>query len=91
MSVRLTRERSGVRAPLLPVILPVSCRNFGLVAYLGKRCVRNAETVGSNPIGSTFIKRKQKGNQTLYLITFLLLISYFMKPAASGLVLPHAA
>ena len=26
---------------------------FGVIAQLGERCVRNAEVVGSNPIGST--------------------------------------
>ena len=30
---------------------------FGVIAQLGERCVRNAEVVGSNPIGSIgFVK-----------------------------------
>ena len=35
--------------------VPVRNRSgtFGAVAQLGERCVRNAEVVGSNPIGST--------------------------------------
>ena len=51
MSVRLTRERSWVRAPLLPFC--------GALAQLGARNIRIVEAVGSNPICS--ILRKPSG------------------------------
>ena len=44
MSVRLTRERSGVRASLLPF--------FGALAQLGARHIRIVEATGSNPVYS---------------------------------------
>ena len=60
MSVRLTRERSWVRAPLSPLRFPekgtvsFSIIIFipGGVAQLGERRVRNAKAEGSNPFVS---------------------------------------
>ena len=55
MSVRLTRERSRVRSPLLPLLYaPRSVgQYFGALAQLGARYIRIVEAVGSNPICST--------------------------------------
>ena len=50
MSVRLTRERSWVRAPLLPF--------FGALAQLGARHIRIVEAVGSTPICSSMFKSR---------------------------------
>ena len=61
MSVRLTRERSRVRAPLSPLgsqkgTFFIKILDLGGVAQLGERRVRNAKAEGSNPFVSTKIR-----------------------------------